>query len=132
MWRRWIWVGAYVGLIFTLSSIPNLTPPTHIHNADKVAHLLEYFILGTLLARGWMGSLPGCSARRAWLLAVLMGAVIAAFDELYQGTVAGRERSVADWTADLIGMTAGGGLVASGWLERTLGRVLPRGEGRNP
>ena len=35
----------------------------------------------------------------------LIGAAVAALDELYQGTV-GRTTSLADWTADLVGLAA--------------------------
>ena len=127
MRRRWIWVVGYVSLIFTLSSMPHLAPPSGIDNADKVAHFLEYFVLGVLLARGWMTSSPPGSPLRTWMLTIITGTVIAALDEIYQGTV-GRQRSVADWVADNVGLIAGGGVVARGYLDRILDRIHDRME----
>ena len=102
MAKVWIPVLAYVGLIFTLSSIPNLAPPTAMTNADKLAHFTEYGILGWLLVRAL-----GTRFRRrlvpAVLGAVLLGAGIAAADEMYQGTV-GRHRDARDWAADVTGI----------------------------
>jgi VanZ family protein len=130
MWRRWIWVVGYVGLIFALSSIPRLAPPSGIENADKLAHFLEYFGLGVLLARGWMGSSRTGSTLRSWVLAVVVGAIIAALDETYQGTV-GRQRSVADWGADTVGLIVGGGVAALGHVDRILNRIHVRTERKN-
>jgi VanZ family protein len=131
MRRRWIWVVGYVGLIFSLSSIRHLGPPSGIENADKVAHFLEYFVLGVLLTRAWMGSSRHGSALRSWVLAVVTGALIAALDEIYQGTV-GRQQSAADWAADIVGLIAGGGLVALGYLDRILNRIHARTERKKP
>lgn len=130
MWRRWIWVAGYVALIFSLSSIPHLAPPTDVSNADKAAHFLEYFVLGMLLARGWMGTAGG-GGGRAWILAVVVGMTVAALDEFYQGTV-GRDRSLGDWTADTLGLMAGSGVMVSGWIDRILHRAPAPSEGGNP
>lgn len=112
MWGVWLPVLGYVALIFGLSSIPNLDPPHPIENTDKIAHLTEYGILGMLLFRAVSRTL---GRKRAWMLvaAVAVGASLAALDEVYQGTV-GRDQSLADWIADLIGLTAGGWII--GWF----------------
>jgi len=105
VWGVWIPVVAYAGLIFGLSSIPDLPTPTSTDHLDKVAHFFEYGILGVLLIRASNRTL-----RRATLwvhvpLMVVIGAVLAALDETYQGTV-GREQSLADWGADVAGLVA--------------------------
>jgi VanZ family protein len=107
----WLPVGAYLVLIFGLSSIPHLAPPGDIANSDKIAHFSEYAILGLLLFRAL--SAGGRSRTRAGWMAVLIGSVIAVLDELYQGTV-GRDRSAGDWAAD----TAGLAVAVLAWITR--------------
>jgi MYXO-CTERM domain-containing protein len=94
-------VGAYLVLVFGLSSIPHLTPPGNISNTDKLAHFIEYGILGVLLFRALAAA--GLPLVRAGLVTILIGGMIAGLDELYQGTV-GRDRSAGDWGADTAGL----------------------------
>jgi VanZ family protein len=103
-------VVAYVLLIFAVSSVPSLRAPgPDFVSKDKVAHVVEYFILGALVFRGvgWSVS-PSRVATFALLLAVCVS--VAAFDEIYQGFVPGRQMSVYDWSADAIGAALGSGL----------------------
>lgn len=64
---------------------------------DKLVHLLEYTMLGVLLARA--------TGRRhlAWVLAAWFGAL----DETHQAFVPGREAGIADWWFDLAGSWLG-------------------------
>lgn len=115
MLSAWLPVALYVALIFTLSSIPNLAPPGHVQNMDKLCHFLEYGTFGWLLSRAW---------RRTWgrrtaaiVVGVLLaGGVTAAADEMYQGTVAGRQKSIHDWMADVSGLTVA--LILATWWRR--------------
>jgi VanZ family protein len=100
-----------MALIFTLSSIPNLSPPVNVGNADKIAHFLEYGGLGFLLARAWRGTRWREQLRTVLLLTVLSGISVSLLDELYQGQVGGREQSLADLGADLAGLLTAGALV---------------------
>jgi VanZ family protein len=120
-WRLWLPVACYAALIFTLSSIPNLRPPISVNNADKAAHFLEYAVFGLLLYR---------AARLTWqrpkaivpiAFTILCGLVVATLDELYQGTVVGRQKSANDALADLIGVTVAaliGQWIAHVWILR--------------
>jgi len=98
---------AYVGLIFFVSSRPYLhAPGPEFDMKDKLAHGAEYAILGVLLAR----LVAGRGLRPlviALLLVVAIGASIAAADEMFQGTVPGRQRDPVDWIADVCGLTVG-------------------------
>jgi len=97
--------------LFTLSSIPFLSPPGEITGRDKIAHLVVYSILGHLLGnvaweRPW-------NHRISRFYAVLaFGSAWGVFDELYQGLVPGRSRSAFDWMADTLGVLLG---VLSSW-----------------
>jgi VanZ family protein len=104
--RLWALV-AYVALIFLASSIPSLTAPgPNFAASDKVAHLIEYSLLGALLYRVGAGRL-GRSRWMEFLFLVTVGASVGAFDEVYQGLVPGRSMSIYDWYADITGTALG-------------------------
>ena len=104
--RRWGPVAAYVLLIFGVSSMSSPPAIGAAPNLDKVAHLAEYGVLGLML--GWALGIPrsGGNAWGAFLLAVAIGAGIGLGDELYQGTVPGREKSYWDLLMDIVGLMA--------------------------
>jgi VanZ family protein len=95
----WLPVALWAGLIFGLSSVPDLG--TGLGTWDtvlrKIAHFLEYAILGVLLLRA-LGRPE---------LAVAAGAAYAATDELHQHFVAGRHAAVRDVAIDAAGVLAG-------------------------
>lgn len=65
---------------------------------DKVVHFTYYGIMAGLLAHG---------AGRRWLwLPLILVPVIGAADELNQAGIPGRDSSVWDWVADLLGAIA--------------------------
>jgi len=108
--RSLLLVVGYVLLIFIVSSIPSLTAPgPDFVNKDKIAHLVEYSILGALLFKGigWSAS-RSRAATFGFIFAV--GASIGALDEIYQSFVPGRVMSILDWGADALGTAAGSGI----------------------
>ena len=94
----WLPVLAWEALIFALSSIPSLN--SGLGTADlvlrKLAHLVEYAVLGVLLARG----LPE-------LVAFAAGAAYAVTDEIHQAFVPGREGALVDVGIDAVGVALG-------------------------
>jgi VanZ family protein len=62
---------------------------------DKVAHFLYYGVMAGLLAHGF-------SRRWLWLPVILVPAIGLA-DEINQIGMPGREASLGDWTADMLG-----------------------------
>jgi len=111
-------VVAYAAVIFTLSSMPVLGPPIKASNIDKLAHFLEYGVLGVLLTRAFLKTSPGRSPWFYMGLVLVIGTATGALDEVYQGT-RGREQSLGDWIADTIGL-----LVVSGVYLRVVGRKV--------
>ena len=95
----WLPVVAWAAVIFTLSSIPNLS--TGLGTWDTIlrkgAHLTEYAVLGGLLYRAL--------GREA--LALATGIVYAATDELHQYFVRGRHASPVDIAIDAVGVAVG-------------------------
>jgi VanZ family protein len=105
--RYWLPVLAYVTLIFALSSIANLHPPVDWPNADKIAHLTEYSLLGILLARAFCGAEVLSWRFGCILLAVLVGFGTGILDELWQVHVPGRSSDPFDFLTDAIGIVCG-------------------------
>ena len=101
---RWGPAGIYVLLILVGSSIRGLSAPPGLGGFDKVAHLLEYGVLGFLLRRASLR--PGL---RGWFSALLGAGVVATLDELYQAHVPERSSSIWDGVADLVGAGLGAG-----------------------
>jgi VanZ family protein len=107
--RRLLLVFGYVLLIFIVSSIPSLTAPgPDFVPKDKLAHLVEYFVLGVLLFKG-IGWTATRSRAATFGFVFAVGVSIAALDEIYQSFVPGRTMSILDWCADAAGTAAGCG-----------------------
>jgi VanZ family protein len=96
---RWGPVVVWAGVIFAFSSIPSLS--TGLGTWDlllrKAAHVVEFAILGALLAR----ALPSL-----WW-AIVAGSLYAATDEVHQVFVPGRVGSPVDWALDTLGVALG-------------------------
>lgn len=83
-----------MALIIVLSSIPGEEiPEVGFEFADKLAHFLEYFVLGNLL-------LFAFKRRKVLLWGVAFGVI----DELHQLLIPGRESSLADLAMNVIGL----------------------------
>lgn len=97
--RLWLPVVAWAGLIFALSSIPDLG--TGLGGWDlllrKLAHGTEYAILGALLVR----------ATHKAGFAVALGVLYAVSDEVHQAFVHGRQGSPVDVAIDALGVACG-------------------------
>jgi VanZ family protein len=95
----WLPVLAWAAVIFTLSSVPDLS--TGLGTWDlilrKCAHVTEYAVLGALLLRALGGDAAAFAA----------GIAYAASDELHQHFVEGRHAAVLDVAIDAAGVAAG-------------------------
>jgi VanZ family protein len=108
--RRWLAFLpplAYAAVIFALSSqsrpLPFLPDEFLLH--DKLLHALEYAVLGALLVPSLR--LAGLRPRAAFVVAVLLGSLYGATDEIHQSFVPGRDAAVLDWVADTLGVALG-------------------------
>jgi VanZ family protein len=91
--------------LFVLTHIPRVPSLGPVTEHDKTAHLVAFAVLAFILATTWQlnaGELSLAQLGWAWVLLMLY----AALDEWTQQFV-GRQASVADWLADLIGAAAG-------------------------
>ena len=91
------------GVILLFTSWPSPNVDLHVAGADKVVHFSLYAILGALVARALLTPRTriGLLAALAWMT------VFGMLDEVHQYWIPGRETSVADWGADILGATVG-------------------------
>ncbi len=93
--------------VWFLSSQPNLVISERFRHADKVVHFFAYaFLAGSLcfwVPTGFWSRFPFLCA----LFVVALSAVLGALDEYHQSFVPGRDASVDDWLADVIGSVIG-------------------------
>ena len=88
--------------IFWLSSQESLPSPDLFPGQDKLEHALAFGILGFLLG----GALGGLEKRFPWgrvITVILLTGTYGLFDEAHQYFVPGREASLGDVCADLVG-----------------------------
>ena len=105
--RFWFPVIIYSGIIFYVSSIPNLQAPFGIFNIDKIIHILEYTLFGFLLARAIILSGHVSSKNVIWALVMAGSFLYGLSDEYHQSFVIGREASWGDLLADMVGGSLG-------------------------
>ncbi len=91
--------------ILYVSSIPNLAgPTTSIIGFDKLAHIGEYGLFCWLTLRSiTRNGASVLSWKRAFWVVIGLG-LFAGLDEILQSFVPGRDSTVADFAADLIGI----------------------------
>ena len=105
--KYWSWPLLYALLIFGLSSIR--TPQVYElknFNIDKLLHLVEYFGLALVLSRSFLKATSLKKNIIFWII-IAFGFIIAMSDEFYQSFVPGRQSSVYDFMADVIGVAVG-------------------------
>ena len=108
------------GVLFWMSSIPDLsTPDLGFQWQDKIYHAIAYFVYGVavqLAVVAW--SRASTPNRMEAVIIVLIGSLYGLSDEIHQTFVMGRDGSLADLVADIVGVTAS--LVFLPWVRRAL------------
>lgn len=103
---RWLLVLVWAGVIWALSSIPELKSGLEQDFVlRKIAHGLEFAILAVLLVRALPHPRHGTAVR--YLGALILAIEYAAIDEIHQGFVPGRQPSARDVAIDALGVVAG-------------------------
>ena len=103
---NWIYVLLWAGLLFVLSSIPDLPGPSFFSHSDKIGHVGLYLPLGFLLRRA-MAANPSSWRGAAFAWPFLIGTAYGITDEIHQYFVPGRTMDAADLLADMIGVALG-------------------------
>jgi len=89
--------------ILSISALPSKAiPDIGFQHTDKIAHFLEYSILGFLAVKSF-------SPRKlvGLICVISFGMMFGAFDEWWQSFISDRCTSVADFIADTAGMLIG-------------------------
>lgn len=95
----------YAGLIFAISSIPEITPPSlGFELEDKVYHFLEYSIFSFLLYLAFFKAKTYFFKKNLFLLSSLIGILYAYSDEFHQRFILGRSYDLYDFLADCLGI----------------------------
>ena len=98
--RAGIITGFFITLMIIGSSFEgNNIPKSYIFTLDKLLHIIEYFIFGTLLFFVFFSS-----SKTPDVISLILGIFYSLIDELYQSTVIGRDASALDVLADIIGL----------------------------
>jgi hypothetical protein len=116
-WIGWGIVIGYCGLIFYFSSRRDIALPGAIPSADKIAHLLEYTILGWVWTRAMRWERPQWTDLAFVVSALIFASVYGTSDEWHQSYVPGRVTEVYDVVADAFGGTLGG--ICDVWWRRS-------------
>lgn len=93
----WIPALAWALAIYLVSG-RSTVPVPDVSGADKVLHFGAYALLGLLLAFA-----VHRSALSPWV-AVVLGVLYGASDEIHQSFVPGRSPDIRDWVADALGV----------------------------
>lgn len=105
----WLLVVAWMAAVAAVSLAPVRGPALEfVFGADKWAHVLFYAVLGWLGARAARRS--GAPLMAAWAIAVSIAMLYGAGMEWLQGRV-GRNASLADGIADLVGAVIGASIL---------------------
>ena len=99
-----------MALIFYLSSLSEpleSLPEVEWGPIDKVYHLAEYTVLGSLLARALVHASPRLFPAATWVIAFAIAILFGASDEWHQSFVPGRCPTVSDWIVDAAGSALG-------------------------
>lgn len=99
---RMIPAGVYNGVIWFFSSS---TVPVNLHNQDKTAHILEYTVLGFLLAFAF--SVSKENFKKQALYCAAFGVLAGITDEIHQYFVPTRSADITDILADISGISLG-------------------------
>ena len=97
-----------MALIFLLSSSshPPLPQSSQIFS-DKFLHLIEYAVLGFLLAWTLVNTSLQVFPGFPWVIGLSVAVLFGASDEWHQSFVPGRSADVYDWIADGVGSALG-------------------------
>jgi len=118
---------AWAILLFALSSIPDLAFPVKVFSwDDKIHHAAAYTPLGFLLLHAIVAK--GVCRRKDLWLAIVIGVLYGALDEIHQHFVPRRFMDWTDAAADALGVTFGSWIFYK-WREYRLARQQQAGNG---
>jgi VanZ family protein len=122
---RWAPALLWAAAVFWLSSRSRLVEMPDALSWDKLQHCAAYAVGGAAIAHA-----VGMRGRGPWL-AVALGVLYGASDEIHQRFVPGRSSEVGDFVADALGVAAGVFIYRT-YLSWRRGRTAPRARAVRP
>jgi VanZ family protein len=99
-------ITAFTLLIFYVSSVPGDALPDFVTSwTDKALHAGAFFVYGVACLIAVCGWNPWWSVGRIQLVALGLGGMYGALDEVHQSFVVGRDSNMLDWGADMLGLS---------------------------
>ncbi len=95
----------FYGFIFVMSS-QSFDVEVEFRLFDKLAHILEFAVLGLLLSLGFFKALKSSFLIKGFLV-LLSGLFLGIMDEVHQSFVPDRELEILDMIADGVGIMIG-------------------------
>jgi VanZ family protein len=136
---RWLGIACWLTLILFNSSIsasPAPVPSFVSFLVAKAGHVVEYTLLGWMLARALVATTGGFGVQPqlAWIVTVSFGVCFAILDEIRQYFVQSRVGQGGDVLLDSLSLVAGAslGLWRARWLAGEVGRRAPAPRGDQP
>lgn len=114
---RYIILILWLGVIFAVSSIPGSTIPSAPSITPYIVHFCEYFVLGVILY--YIAHAHDKPTEKVLIVVFIFGLLYGMSDEIHQLFVPGREFSLWDWAADIMGLIVGH-WIAKHWIHRKL------------
>jgi len=97
----------YLALIFYFSSLSQINITIPGDSNGLVFHSVEYFVLGFLVSRLFLGSKIGLSINKLIILSIALSILYGITDEIHQSFIPSRTASLIDLFADSIGSILG-------------------------
>ena len=101
--RFWFPVILYSGMIFYVSSLPNVRVPGGLSFLDKILHIIEYIPFGFLMVRALIHTNVIWTKKNAFYLAVVFSLFYGITDEIHQLFVVGRNATLGDVMVEAVG-----------------------------
>ena len=104
----WVPLVAWLLVIHNLSATPSSDlPKIDVPYADKIFHVVEYFVLGVLLIRAFDKTGFKVGLAKLTVLAIIISLCYGVLDELYQRSIPDRVCDLFDFIADSAGAIIG-------------------------
>ncbi len=107
--KFWFPLVVYSAIIFVISCLPGQETAFTVIVWDKLLHVVEYGILGFLMARALSGTHQWPSLT-VWTVSVVLCYLYGLTDEFHQAFTPGRESALSDAFADFLGGAIGAGM----------------------
>lgn len=107
LFKYWLPVVLYAGIIFYISSIPGSGLPKNLLLPGYFLHILEYLPFGFLICRAIKNTKSSISLRKVLISSALLAVLYGVSDEFHQSFIPGRCVSLLDLLCDGIGAIIG-------------------------